>query len=89
MNSSLKVTFMIHWIRFALVTAALKIRDFLLHSPNFLAERNDPFNKITNLNNDILNEADATVTKTFLLGNLKYFNYKSICKFWMQESTLF
>ena len=43
---------------------------FLLHCPNFLTERKTLFNKITN----ILNQAGATITKTFLFGNSKYYN---------------
>ena len=45
---------------------------FLLHYPNFLTERNTLFNKITNIDRNILNQADATITKTLLFGNSKY-----------------
>ena len=45
---------------------------FLLHCPNFLTERNTLLNKITNIDSNILNQADATITKT--LGNSKYSN---------------
>ena len=45
---------------------------FLLHCPNFLTERNTLFNKITNIDSNILNQADATITKTLLFGNSKY-----------------
>ena len=44
---------------------------FLLHCPNFLTERNTLFNKITNIDSNILNQADATITKTLLFGNSK------------------
>ena len=39
---------------------------FLLHCPNFLTERNTLLNKITNIDSNILNQADATATKTRL-----------------------
>ena len=45
---------------------------FLLHCPNFLTERNTLLNKITNIDSNILNQADATITKTLLFGNSKY-----------------
>ena len=45
---------------------------FLLHCPNFLTERNTLLNKITNIDSNILNQADATITKTPLFGNSKY-----------------
>ena len=45
---------------------------FLLHLHNFLTERNTLLNKITNIDSNILNQADATITKT--LGNSKYSN---------------
>ena len=45
---------------------------FLLHCPNFLSERNTPLNKSTNIDSNILNQADATITKTLLFGNWKY-----------------
>ena len=45
---------------------------FLLHCPHFLTERNSLFNKIDNINRNILNQADATITKTLLFGNSKY-----------------
>ena len=47
------------------------ICHFLLHCPNFLSERNTPLNKITNIDSNILNQADATITKTLLFGNSK------------------
>ena len=43
---------------------------FLLHRLNFLAERNTIFNKITNINSDILNQTDATITKVVFISNL-------------------
>ena len=39
----------------------------------FLTERNT-LNKITNIDSNILNQADAAVTKTLLFGNSKYSN---------------
>ena len=47
---------------------------FLLHYLNFLTERNTPLNKITNIDSNVLNQADATITKTLLFGNSKYSN---------------
>ena len=47
---------------------------FLLQCPNSLTERNTFLNKITNIDSDILNQADATITKASLLGNSKYSN---------------
>ena len=47
---------------------------FLLHCPNFLTERNTLLNKITNIDSNILNQADTTITKTLLFGNSKYSN---------------
>ena len=47
---------------------------FLLHCPNFLTEVNTLLNKITNIDSNILNQADATITKTLLFGNSKYSN---------------
>ena len=47
---------------------------FLFHYPNFLAERNTLLSKITNIDSNISNQADATITKTLLLGNSKYSN---------------
>ena len=47
---------------------------FLLHCPNFLTERNTLLNKINNIGSNILNQADATITKTLLFGNPKYSN---------------
>ena len=47
---------------------------FLLHCPNFLTERNTLLNKITNIDSNILNQADDTVTKTHLFVNSKYSN---------------
>ena len=46
----------------------------LLHCPNFLTERNTLLNKITNIDSNILNQADATITKTLVFGNSKYSN---------------
>ena len=45
---------------------------FLLHCPNFLNERNTLLNKITNIDSNILNQFDASITKTLLFCNLKY-----------------
>ena len=56
---------------------------FLLHCPNFLTERNTLLNKITNIDSNILNPADDTITKT-LLSVIRSTPMKSICKFWMQ-----
>ena len=47
---------------------------FLLQCPNSLIERNTFLNKITNIDSDILNQADATITKASLFGNSKYSN---------------
>ena len=47
---------------------------FLLHCPNFLTERNTLLNKITNIESNILYQADATITKKLLFGNPKYSN---------------
>ena len=47
---------------------------FLLHCPNFLTERNTLLNKITNIDSNILNQADATITKILPFDNLKYSN---------------
>ena len=44
----------------------------LLHCPNFFTERNTLLNKIINIDSNILNQADATITKTLLSGNSKY-----------------
>ena len=49
---------------------------FLLHCPNFLTERNTLLNKITNIDSNILNQADAT--KTLLFSNSKYSNEISL-----------
>ena len=48
--------------------------QFLLHCPNFLTERNTFLNKITNIESNILYQADATITKKLLFGNPKYSN---------------
>ena len=48
--------------------------QFLLHCPNFLTERNTLLNKITNIESNILYQADATITKKLLFGNPKYSN---------------
>ena len=47
---------------------------FLLHCPNFFIETNALLKKITNIDSNILNHADATITKTLLFGNSKYSN---------------
>ena len=47
---------------------------FLLYCPNFLTERNTLLNKITNIDSNILYQADATITKTILFGNSKFSN---------------
>ena len=39
---------------------------FFLYCPNSLGERNTLLNKITNIDSNILNQADATATKTRL-----------------------
>ena len=51
---------------------------FFLHCPYFLAERITLLNKITNINSNVLNQADATITKTLLFGNSKYSNEISL-----------
>ena len=48
--------------------------SLLLHCPNFLSERNTLLNKITNIDSNILNQADATVTKALPFDNTKYSN---------------
>ena len=71
MNISLKITLN------PLYTCGCDVQNtchFLLHCPNFLAERNTLLNKITNIDSNILNQADATVTKTPLFGNSNYSN---------------
>ena len=45
---------------------------FLLHCPNILTEINTLLNKITNIDSNILNQADATITKTPRFSNSKY-----------------
>ena len=45
--------------------------NYLLHCPNFLVERNTILKKITNIDSNMLNQADATITKTLLFGNSK------------------
>ena len=50
------------------------ICHFLLHCPNFLAERNTLLNKITNTDSRNLNQADVTKTKTLLFRISKYSN---------------
>ena len=47
---------------------------FLLHCPNFFTKRITLLNKITNIDSNILNQADATITKKLLFGNSKYSN---------------
>ena len=56
------------------MAATLKICHFLLHCPNFLTERNTLLNKITNIDSNILNQADATVAKALPFDNAKYSN---------------
>ena len=56
-------------------------------SPNFLTEKNTLHNKIINIDSNFLNLVDATIAKTLLFGNSKYYNKVSL--FWMQVSTLF
>ena len=56
------------------MAATLKICHFLIHYPNFLTERNTLLNKVTNIDSNILDQADATITKTLLFGNSKYSN---------------
>ena len=48
--------------------------SLLLQCPNFLSERNTLLNKITNIDSNILNQADATVTKALPFDNAKYSN---------------
>ena len=48
--------------------------NFLIHCPNFLSKRSTLLSKITNIDSNILNHTDSTVTKTFLFGNPKYSN---------------
>ena len=47
---------------------------FLPHCPNYLAERNTLFQKITNIDSNLLVQANATVTKTLPFGNSKSSN---------------
>ena len=47
---------------------------FLLHSLTFLAERNTFLNKITDIDSNILNQANTIMTKTLSSGNSKNFN---------------
>ena len=47
---------------------------FLLHCPNLLTEITTLLKKIINIDSNILNKADAIITKTFLFGNSKYSN---------------
>ena len=47
---------------------------FLIYCSNFLTERTTLLNEITNIDSKILNQADATITKTLLFGNSKYSN---------------
>ena len=61
---------------------------FLIHCPNFLTERNTLPNKITNIDSNVLNQADGTITKTLLFRNSSNPS-KPIYIFCMQISTLF
>ena len=45
-----------------------------LYSLTFLAERNTFVNKFTDIDSNILNQANAIMTKTLLFGNSKNFN---------------
>ena len=47
---------------------------FLIYCSNFLTERTTLLNEITNIDSNILNQADATINKTLLFGNSKYSN---------------
>ena len=47
---------------------------FFLHYPNFLSEKNTFLDNSTILDSNILNQTDATVTKTLLFHNLKQSN---------------
>lgn len=49
--------------------------DCLFQCPNFLVERKTPLNKVINSGSDILNQIDATVTKTFLFSILNKKNH--------------
>ena len=55
---------------------------FLLHCSNFLTEKKNKKNtmvsKITNIDSNFLNQADATITNTSLFGNSKYSNEVSL-----------
>ena len=47
---------------------------FFLHSLTLLAERNTFLNKITDIDSNILNQANTIMTKTLSSGNSKNFN---------------
>ena len=51
---------------------------FLLHCPNFHAERKTLLNKITDIDSSILNQANTTITKALLFDNWKYSNEVSL-----------
>ena len=63
--------------------------QFPLHCPNFLTERNTLLNKITNIESNILYQADATINnkRNFYLA-IQSTPTISICKSWMQVSNL-
>ena len=48
--------------------------NLFLQCPNFFAEINTLLNKITNINSNTLNKAEATITKTLLFDNSNYFD---------------
>ena len=62
-------------MHFVLVAPTLKIHvTFFFDCPNLLGERNTLLNKNTSIDSNTLNQADVTITKTLLFGNLKYSN---------------
>ena len=69
MNTSSKITSKIHCTCDCVVENTC---HFLLHCPNFLAERITLLNKIINIDSNMLNQAGATITETLLFGNPKY-----------------
>ena len=61
---------------------------FFLHCPNFLTERNTLLNKITNINSNIFNQADATITKTSIwqfkvLQQNQFANFEWKCQLYL------
>ena len=61
-----------HDLSFHLQFTSLHI---LFHYPNFLTERrNILLSKVSNISSNILNQADATVTRALLFGNPKHSN---------------